>query len=208
MDLSYANRIRMERPQPFLGDPESPPTNALAVAMPKLDSAFVNGDLTTQIPWYLLVINLWRLAQPTGVTPGTYMGITVNAYGQVTDAQTSGVIINSPVVNNPTITNPTVSGGTFTSPTINGPTVNNGTWNNPTLNNGTWNTPTLNNGAWNTATINGVSITGSATAPTAATPDNSTTISTTAFVKNQGYIPDAPIDGLRYARQNGVWVAF
>ena len=198
MDLSYGGRIRMERPRPFIGDPASPPTNALNVAMPKLDSAFVNGDLTTQIPWYLLVINLWRLAQPTGVVPGTYLGFTVNAYGQVTDVQTTGIIINSPVVNNPTINNPTVAGGTFNNPTLN----------NPTSNNGTFASPTINNGAWNTATINGVSITGSATAPTAATADNSTTISTTAFVKNQGYIPEAPIDGLRYARQNGVWVAF
>lgn len=203
MDLSYRNRIRMEQPRPFLGDPDSPPTNPLNVAMPKLDSEFVHTDLTTQIPWYLLVINLWRLAQPTGVVPGTYLGFTVNAYGQVTDVQTTGIIINSPVVNNPTINNPTIAGGTLNNPAINSPTVAGGTFNNPTIN-----TPTINNGAWNTATINGVSITGSATAPTAATADNSTTISTTAFVKNQGYIPEAPIDGLRYARQNGVWVAF
>ena len=198
MDLSYRGRVRMEQPRPFIGDPASPPTNALNVAMPKLDSEFVHSDLTTQIPWYLLVINLWRLAQPTGVVPGTYLGFTVNAYGQVTDVQTTGIIINSPVVNNPTINNPTVAGGTFNNPTLN----------NPTSNNGTFASPTINNGAWNTATINGVSITGTATAPTVATATNNTQIATTAYVKNQGYITDAPVDGLRYARQNGVWVPF
>lgn len=187
--------IRMLRlpPQmiPFAGDPNSPPTAGVTIAMPKLDSPFVQtDDLTTSIPWYLLVINLWRLAQPTGVTPGTYLGFTVNAYGQITGVQTSGITITSPII---------------TDPTINNPTINN-------------------------ATINNVVINGAATAPTAAPSDNSNTIATTAFVHSQGYatqtfvlsqgfatetfvmtrgfITDAPADGNRYCRQNGVWVAF
>jgi hypothetical protein len=198
-----AEEIRMLRlpPQmiPFVGDPTSPPNAGVTIAMPKLDSPFVQPeDLTTQIPWYLLVINLWRLAQPTGVTPGVYLGFTVNAYGQITDVQTSGITITSPIV-----TDPTINGGTINNVTINGSTLNNPTINNQTSSGGTFNNPTLNN-----ATINAVTITGANSAPTQAVANNSTSIATTAYVKSQNYIPEAPIDGLRYARQNGVWVAF
>jgi len=203
-----AEEIRMLRlpPQmiPFVGDPANPPTAGVTIAMPKLDSPFVQPeDLTTQIPWYLLVINLWRLAQPTGVTPGVYLGFTVNAYGQITDVQTSGITITSPIV-----TDPTINGGTINNVTINGSTLSGSTLNNPTINNqtssgGTFNNPTLNN-----AVINAVTITGANSAPTQAVANNTASIATTAYVKSQGYITDAPIDGNRYCRQNGVWVAF
>lgn len=148
-------------------------------SMPKLDSEFVNMDRTTEVPWYLLVVNLRKLTMPQkDLIPGTYLGFTINAYGQVTHVESSGITINSPIINN------------------------------PTSNNGTFNNPTLNNGVWNNATINNVTINGTATAPTQPTADNSTRLATTAYVKNQGYITDAPVDGLRYARQNGVWVPF
>jgi hypothetical protein len=49
-------------------------------------------------------------------------------------------------------------------------------------------------------------LTGTPTAPTPATADNSTNISTTAFVKNQGYLTDAPADGNTYGRKNNAWV--
>jgi hypothetical protein len=198
-----SEEIRMLRlpPQmiPFVGDPANPPTAGVTIAMPKLDSPFVQtDDLTTSIPWYLLVINLWRLAQPTGVTPGVYLGFTVNAYGQITDVQTSGITITSPIV-----TNPTINGGTINNVTINGSTLNNPTINNQTSSGGTFNNPTLNN-----ALINAVTITGANSAPTQAAANNTASIATTAYVKSQGYITDAPIDGNRYCRQNGAWVAF
>jgi len=169
------------------------------MAMPKLESPFVDTDRTTDIPWYLMVVNLRKILQPqSGFTPGTYLGFTVNSYGQITAIQTSGITIESPIVHNPTITNPTISNGTWTNPTTNG-----GTFNSPTIN-----TQTANGGAFNNIGVTNVAIAGSATAPTVATADNSANIATTAFVKAQGYIPEAPIDGARYARQNGVWVAF
>jgi hypothetical protein len=45
-----------------------------------------------------MMINLYRLAQPTGVTPGTAGGITVNAHGQVVATQASGATIDSPAL--------------------------------------------------------------------------------------------------------------
>lgn len=148
-------------------------------SMPKLDSPFVDEDRTTDVPWYLLIVNLRKLTQPQkDLVPGTYLGFTINAYGQITAVTPGPITINSPIINNPT-----VNGGTLSN-------------------------MTLNNGVWNNATINNVTINGTATAPTVATADNSTRLATTAYVKNQGYITDAPVDGLRYARQNGVWVPF
>jgi hypothetical protein len=142
------------------------------------------------------------LAQPTGVTPGTYLGFTINSYGQVIEV-TPNPIINNPTVNNPVINNPTINNGTWTNPTTNGGIFNSPTINTQTANGGTFASPTLNS-----ATINAVTITGANAAPTQAAANNSTSIATTAYVKSQNYIPEAPIDGLRYARQNGVWVAF
>jgi len=175
-----------------------PPGPVVPTTIPKLDSVMVETDLTVSIPWYHLMINLWRLGQPTGVPAGTYLGFTVNVYGQITAVQTTGIIINSPVVNTPTINTPTISNGTWTNPTTTG-----GTFNNPTIN-----TQTANGGSLSNISITNVGISGTATAPTQAVADNSASIATTAFVKSQGYIPEAPIDGNRYARQNGVWVAF
>jgi len=171
-------------------------------SMPKLESPFVDTDRTTDIPWYLLVVNLRKMAQPTGVTPGIYLGFTVNSYGQITDV-TPNPVINNPTVNNPVINNPAISNGSWTNPTTNGGIFNSPTINTQTANGGTFASPTLNS-----ATINAVTITGANSAPTQAVANNSTSIATTAYVKSQNYIPEAPIDGNRYCRQNGVWVAF
>ena len=51
------------------------------------------------------------------------------------------------------------------------------------------------------------SLTGDPTAPTPATNDNDTSIATTAFVKAQGYITDAPSDGSYYMRKDAAWDA-
>ena len=47
--------------------------------------------------------------------------------------------------------------------------------------------------------------TGDPKAPTPATADNDTSIATSAFVKAQGYLTDAPSDGLVYGRKNTLW---
>jgi len=49
--------------------------------------------------------------------------------------------------------------------------------------------------------------TGVPVAPTPATGTNTTQIATAAFVKAQGYLTGAPIDGFTYGRQSGNWVA-
>lgn len=49
-------------------------------------------------------------------------------------------------------------------------------------------------------------LSGDPTAPTPALADSDTSIATTAFVKGQGYITAAPLDGLAYGRQSGAWV--
>jgi len=47
--------------------------------------------------------------------------------------------------------------------------------------------------------------TGDPKAPTPATADNDTSIATTAYVKAQAYLTDAPSDGNTYGRKDGVW---
>jgi hypothetical protein len=47
--------------------------------------------------------------------------------------------------------------------------------------------------------------TGDPKAPTPATADNDTSVATTAFVKAQGYIGEAPNDGTQYVRKSLAW---
>lgn len=136
MDLSIENRQRLMTPSGRLQPLSAPPAASLEatipVAMLKLDSPLVQQPGgTPAFPWNQLLINLYRLAQPTGVTPGTAGGITVNAHGQVVSTQASGASIDSPA------------------------------------------------------------LTGSPTAPTPASNDNSTAIATTAWVQGQGFLTTA-----------------
>jgi hypothetical protein len=55
------------------------------------------------------------------------------------------------------------------------------------------------------ARISSPTFTGDPKAPTPATSDNDTSIATTAFVKAQGYVVDAPNNGNRYIRKNSAW---
>jgi hypothetical protein len=55
------------------------------------------------------------------------------------------------------------------------------------------------------ANIASPTFTGDPKAPTPATADNDTSIATTAFVKAQAYLTDAPSDGFTYGRKNGAW---
>lgn len=57
------------------------------------------------------------------------------------------------------------------------------------------------------APLNNPALTGTPTAPTAAAAVNTTQIATTAYVKSQGYVPDALSNGTMYVRQNAGWVA-
>ena len=50
-------------------------------------------------------------------------------------------------------------------------------------------------------------LTGDPKAPTPSTSDNDTSIATTAFVKAQGYLVDAPSDGYFYGRTNAAWTS-
>jgi len=69
--------------------------------------------------------------------------------------------------------------------------------------NGTWSAWTQLAGSG--APINSPAFTGDPTAPTPATADNDTSIATTAFVKAQGYLGEAPNDGGWYARGSLAW---
>lgn len=55
------------------------------------------------------------------------------------------------------------------------------------------------------ATIASPTLTGDPKAPTPATGDDDTSIATTAFVKAQGYLVDAPNDANQWVRSGGVW---
>lgn len=69
----------------------APTSELMTIGVPKLDSPIVLPTNQLAPPWQQVFVNLWRLAQPTGVTPGTFGGITVNANGQVVSATSSGV---------------------------------------------------------------------------------------------------------------------
>ena len=55
------------------------------------------------------------------------------------------------------------------------------------------------------APINSPTFTGDPKAPTPPLADADTSIATTKFVKDQGYLTDAPSDGLVYGRKNALW---
>lgn len=164
--------------------PTVPNLESLPIAMLKLDSpAVIPGQGQPQIPWQYLFINLWRLAQPTGVTPGTANGITVNAHGQVINTQGSGASIDSPnLTGNPTSVTPPANDNSNAIATT----------------------------AWvqgqNYATESFVTSQNFATEPWVQSFVASQGFATQAWVHQQGYITDAPADGQRYVRQNGAWV--
>lgn len=156
----------------------------MTVGLPRLDSAFINTQaVSPAIPWTQLLTNLFRLAQPTGVVPGTYAGIIFNAYGQAISASTSGVNFDSATFTDLTVT------GTATAPTV-----------------------AANDNSTNIATTAWVQEQGYATEAYVHDQGFITTAAldgyaTEAWVQQQGYITDAPVDGQFYARQNGAWVA-
>lgn len=161
----------------------------MTVGLPRLDSAFINPQAASPgIPWTQLLTNLFRLAQPTGVVPGTYAGILFNAYGQAISASNSGASFDSATLNNPTFT------GTVTAPT---PPAND-------------NSNTVATTAWvneqGFATEGFVTGQGYATEAFVRTYVAGQGFATEAWVLSQGFITDAPVDGNVYGRQNGQWV--
>lgn len=148
------------------------------VTVPKLDAPFIQPDGTIAIPWYQVLINIYRLTQPTGVVPGTYLGLTINPFGQVTSAQVSGITIDSPHFTNPTATTPPAND----------------------------NSDAIATTQWvreqNYATESFVTSQGFATESFVTSQG----FATEAWVLAQGFITDAPADGQRYVRQNGQWV--
>lgn len=190
----------------------SPSPESIPISLPKLDSPLVqmvNGN--PQIPWQYLLINLWRLAQPTGVTPGTYGGISVNAHGQVIPpSQTSGATIDSPSLT-----------GSPTAPT---PAAND---NSTAIATTAWVQQqgylTSTGDVTQAITIGG-DVTGTGqetgTIPTTVIRIQGRPVSAaapavgqawiwtgSAWAPGQAGIPDAPADGRFYARQNNAWVA-
>lgn len=161
------------------GQNVDPTSELMTTAVPKLDSPFVLNNNQINIPWQQLIVNLWRLAQPTGVTPGTFAGITFNAFGQAVGATTGGATFE-----NVTLT------GTPTAPT---PSEND-------------NSNAIATTAWvrlqNYITEAFVNAQGFATEQFVTSQG----FATQSFVLGQGFITDAPHDGNIYARQNGSWV--
>lgn len=86
------------------GPPAPPPspgalvdtTGVLALTIPKLDSTIVDENGKITIPWQQAFVNLSRVAQGTGITPGTYTSVTVNAYGQVTQGTSVQPLTDAP----------------------------------------------------------------------------------------------------------------
>jgi len=154
-----------------------PSLEAIPIAMLNLDSSLTQPGGQPQIPWQYLLINLFRLAQPTGVTPGTVNGVTVNANGQVVNTQSSGATIDSPTINDVTLTGSTVA------PT---PAAND-------------NSTAIATTAW----VNGFVTAQNFVTHAFLTAQN---YATQSYVHAQGFITDAPADGNVYARQNGTWV--
>lgn len=154
------------------------------ITVPKLDSPFIQPDGTIAIPWYQVIVNLYRLTQPTGVVPGTYLGLTINPFGQVVSAQVSGIIID-----NPNIVDANLTG----SPTATTPAAND-------------NSTAIATTQWvqeqGYATESFVNAQGFATEAWV----NSQGFATEAWVNAQGFVHEAPLDGQRYVRQNGQWV--
>lgn len=166
----------------------------MTVGLPRLDSAFINPQAASPgIPWTQLLTNLFRLAQPTGVVPGTYAGILFNAYGQAISASNSGASFDSATLNNATINNVTIT-GSATAPT---PPAND-------------NSTAIATTAWvreqNYATEAYVASYVGGQGFATESYVNSQGFATEAFVLSQGFITEAPVDGHIYGRQNGAWV--
>lgn len=93
-------------PTPFVTAPANPPTalsetgGVVALAMPKLDSPVVQLNNQFTFPWQRTLVNMTRVAQGTGVAPGTYTSVTVNAYGQVTHGTHAITLMDAPHDNN------------------------------------------------------------------------------------------------------------
>jgi hypothetical protein len=187
---------------------QNPSLEALPIALPKLDSPLVQSPAgPLAIPWQYLMINLFRLAQPTGAVPGTYGGITVNAHGQIVATQSSGASIDSPnLTGHPTTVTPPAND----------------------------NSTAIANTEWVQAWVDSqnfimssrtITLTGDAagagqfgTVPNTVVGLRGRPISAAAPATGQGLVwngsawtptavvPEAPLDGQRYVRQNGAWV--
>lgn len=176
---------------------------SLPIAMLKLDSPAVHPQQgQPQIPWQYLFINLWRLAQPTGVTPGTANGITVNAHGQVVNTQASGASIESPsLTGTPTSVTPPANDNSNAIATT--------AWvHNEGFLTGNQNITVSGDVSGSGATAITATVVGLQHRPlSSAAPAVGQALiwNGSSWVPGQAGIPDAPADGQRYVRQNNAW---
>lgn len=217
MILTNADRHRMMTPSgrltppiPQSGSPGVPatqsPVNAsefAQVTIPKLDATFIQNNGTVAIPWYQTLINLYRINQKTGVIPGTYNGMTINAFGQVTSATASGATIDSPDLT-----------GRPTAPTQPANDNSNAVATTAFVHSQGYLTGNQNitlsgdvSGSGATA-IAATVIALQHRAVSAAAPAVGQALiwNGSAWTPGQAGIPDAPADGQRYVRQNNQWV--
>jgi hypothetical protein len=197
---------RVAAPMPAAGNPNLPATQHQDhTGIPYLPSTYVNNAGATDIPWTQLTIQLYKFVQPTGVTPGTYAGLTIDASGRVVSAQTSGFTLDNPQLT-----------GTPTAPT---PPANDNSTRIAT-------TAFVDTAIHSQGFITGVSLAGDVTgagasgiptevvalqghALSVAAPPAGTVLyfTGTAWVPlAPPWLTDAPHDGNLYARQNGNWV--
>lgn len=175
----------------------------IAVTIPKLDSVFIQADGTVAIPWYQYLVNLYRINQITGVIPGTYLGFTLNAYGQVTAVDTSGVTIDSPNLSGrPTApTQPANDNSTAIATTAFVHSQGYLTGNQTVTLSG----DVSGSGATAiAATV--VALQHRAVSAVAPAVGQALIWNGSAWAPGQAGIPDAPADGQRYVRQNNAWV--
>lgn len=172
------------------------------VTVPKLDSPFIQPDGTINIPWYQLIVNLYRLAQPTGVVPGTYLGITFNAFGQAVAAQASGVTIDTPHLTNATANTPPANDNSDAIATTAFVHSQGYLTGNQTI---TLSADVSGSGATAiAATV--VALQHRAVSAAAPAVGQALIWNGSAWAPGQAGIPDAPADGQRYVRQNNQWV--
>lgn len=169
-------------------------SEGISVGIPNLVSALtLNNNQINPQGWAQLIINLWRLAQPTGITPGTFAGITFNAFGQAVFAsstQTGGTIDNA-TINSSTLNNTTLT-GTAVAPT-----------------------PAANDNSTTVATTAFVKAQGYATQSFVTGQGYATEsfvtsqgFATESWVLSQGFVTEAPAapPGQAYARSAGSWI--
>lgn len=172
------------------------------VTVPKLDAPFIQPDGTINIPWYQVIVNLYRLAQPTGVVPGTYLGITFNAFGQAVAAQVSGVTIETPHLVNATANTPPANDNSDAIATTAFVHSQGYLTGNQTI---TLSADVSGSGATAiAATV--VALQHRAVSAAAPAVGQALVWNGSQWAPGQAGIPDAPADGQRYVRQNNQWV--